>query len=372
MVSQFNVPDLSADTERRRRPLRFHWILSSLGGSARRGLARGEVDGTPDFPQYVRFCKLAEDCGIESLLMPFGFHRPDPIALSAALGAVTERIKFLVAVRSAAMTPTYYAQQVNTLSALTNGRVIVNIVAGLNPEEQGYYGDFLSHDDRYERTEEFFAICNALWRREGPVTFSGKYYHVEGAHLRTPFISPDRSTPEIFVGGNSDWSERLTLTQGTCQIRIPGTPEDMEPRIRKVSTHGSEVGIVVSLVCRPTHAEATAAAYAALEGFVKKSLRVHEEFYAQIDSVSFRSAYDLARQPSAWLNSYLWTGAVPYNGAPSIALVGSPDEISDAIFEYHKIGVTNFLFLGWPDEPEMTFFAQEVLPRVRERERDHV
>lgn len=349
--------------------LRFHWILSSLGGAGRRGRAREAIGERPDLASYLRFCQLAERCGVESLLMPFGFHRPDPLALSAALGALTERIKFLVAVRSAAMSPTYFAQQVNTLSALTNGRVIVNVVAGLRLDEHRYYGDFLDHDSRYERTEEFFEICNALWRNEGPVSFAGKHYRVEGARLNTPFISPDRATPEIFVGGNAEWSQRLAISQGSCQLRIPDVPARMRPRIEPVLSGGAEVGIIVSLVCRPTHEEAVAAAHAAIEGLGEQPRDVHQTFYARTDSVSFRSSYQLARQKSDWLTPYLWTGAVPYLGAPAIALVGSPDEIADAVFEYRAIGVTHFLLLGWPDEPELAHFGQHVMPRIRARER---
>jgi hypothetical protein len=66
------------DATRSPRPLRFHWVLSSLGQSARRGPARVEIDVVPDLGSYAEFCRLAEGCGIESLLMPFGFHRPDP------------------------------------------------------------------------------------------------------------------------------------------------------------------------------------------------------------------------------------------------------------------------------------------------------
>jgi alkanesulfonate monooxygenase len=332
-------------------------------------MARGSVGGVPDFAGYTAFCRLAEHCGIESVLMPFGFHRPDPTALSAALGAVTERIKFLVAMRSAAMTPTYFVQQVNTLSALTNGRVIVNIVAGLNPEEHEYYGDFLSHDERYERTDEFLTICNALWREETPLDFSGSYYRVRGARLRTPFVSPDRATPEVFISGNSEWSDRLTAAQGTCQLRLADTPARMKAPVRRVLESGVEAGILVSLVARPTREEAVAAAYGAIEGLGEQPRRAQEELRSSTDSVSFGSVYEHAHNDSAWLTPYLWTGAVPYMGAPSIALVGSADEVTDALFEYREIGVTHFLSLGWPDEGEMRFFAREILPRIRERER---
>jgi alkanesulfonate monooxygenase len=59
---------------------------------------------------------------------------------------------------------------------------------------------------------------------------------------------------------------------------------------------------------------------------------------------------------------------VPYLGPPSIALVGSPEEIVNALAEYQKVGVTRFLFMGHPDLEQMTFFGKEVLPMVRERE----
>jgi alkanesulfonate monooxygenase len=59
---------------------------------------------------------------------------------------------------------------------------------------------------------------------------------------------------------------------------------------------------------------------------------------------------------------------VPYLGAPAIALVGGPEEIATALLEYKAMGITQFLFLGWPDEEELRFFGREILPLVRERE----
>ena len=54
--------------------------------------------------------------------------------------------------------------------------------------------------------------------------------------------------------------------------------------------------------------------------------------------------------------------------APAIALVGSADEIAKSLLEYKAIGVTQFLFRGWPDVEEMAFFLNEVAPLVRARE----
>ena len=155
--------------------LTFHWRLPQGGdrdGGATRAMqaARGE-SALPDLPVQVDFCRHAEQCGIDSVLVDLNVAKPDPIALATALAVRTERMKFIVAARSGLLSPTLFVQQINTLSTLANGRVSLNIVAGHSPAEQRSYGDFLSHDERYERTEEFLTICHALWRRVDGVSF---------------------------------------------------------------------------------------------------------------------------------------------------------------------------------------------------------
>src|SRR5262245_21504021 len=145
------------------RPLRCLWSLSSVGDKLRTAQAMTDMAGVPDVAGHMAFCRAAEAVGSESLLMAFGFTDPVRISYSAALGRHTDKIKFLVAVRSGITSPTYFVQQINTLSALTGGRVAINIVAGRAPDEQRYYGDFLSHDERYERTDEFWSVCHELW-----------------------------------------------------------------------------------------------------------------------------------------------------------------------------------------------------------------
>lgn len=350
--------------------LRFHWSMSSAGEPFRGAKARAAQTGIPNLDAHVRFCKHAEECGIESLLTAFGFHRADPIALSSALGMLTSKISFMVAVRSGICAPSLFVQQVNTVAALTGGRICLNVVGGHTPEEQRYYGDFLSHDERYARTDEFLTICRELWKREAPVTFEGRYYKVENARLNTPFVSPDRAAPEIFLGGNSRAAELLALAHADCLWRLPEPPERMRERTAEMIAAGKEVGILVSLVVRPTHDEAVSAAYDVLASFDGAPKRTHEEFARKSDSVAFTSTYQLASESAGdWAAPNLWTGAVPYMGAPAIAIVGSPDEVTDMLFAYRDAGVTQFLFMGWPDIEEMTRFSRDVLPRVRARER---
>ena len=353
--------------------LRFHWSMSSAGDNLRGSRARAAQSGIPDLEAHVQFCRHAEACGMETLLTAFGFHRADPIALASALGMATEKIAFMVAVRSGIFSPTVFVQQVNTVSALTNGRICINVVGGHTPREQRAYGDFLAHDERYARTDEFLTVCRALWERDEPVTFEGKYYHVEEATLNTPFVSDTRSAPEIFLGGASPPALDLAARHAACLWTLPKTPAALQERIKPVLASGTEVGLLVSILARPTHEEAVDAASAMLEAIGGKARRTHKEFARHSDSVAFKSTLAMAEEnASDWLTPYLWTGAVPFLGAPAIALVGSFDEVAEAMMIYKRVGVTQFLFMGWPDLEEMTLFSQEVMPRVRSKEQDAV
>jgi alkanesulfonate monooxygenase len=351
--------------------LRFHWSLSSAGETHRGAKSRAAQSGLPNLDAHVEFCRRAADCGIDSLLTAFGFHRPDPIALAAALGVLTQRVTFMVAVRSGVCSPTSLVQQVNTVSALTRGRICLNIVAGHTPDEQKAYGDFLSHDERYARTDEFLSICRSLWNGGAPVTFAGRYYQIENAKLNTPFVSPERTSPEIFLGGNSAAAEALAAKHAQCLWRLPDTPDMLRPRVTALVERGCEVGLLVSMIARPTRADAVDAAYRMIESLGSQPRKTHDEFSKRSDSVAFTSTYRLAGDTaSGWLTPYLWSGAVPYLGAPAIALVGSAEDVAAAIMEYRDIGITQFLFMGWPDLEEMTFFSREVAPLVRAAEKN--
>ncbi len=70
------------------------------------------------------------------------------------------------------------------------------------------------------------------------------------------------------------------------------------------------------------------------------------------------------------MNSHLWAGLVPYYGSSAITLLGSPDELCEAFLEYKRIGVTQFIISGWPKLDEMLIFGREVLPLIRDAERD--
>ncbi len=354
--------------------LRFHWMLPKGGEVALgtpqtpREAARYRIESMradslaprPDLTGWTHFARQAEESGIESVLISFSRYEPDPFVVACALGQEVKKLKFIIAYRSGLMQPTTFVQQMNTVSALTHGRVSFNIVAGSSSEEQRGYGDFLSHDERYERAEEFLAVCNAFWRGDGDVNFAGKHYQVEQGKLATPFVSPDRQSPEIYVSGHSEPSEQLAYSQGTCWLRVAEDPAKIAPVVARARERGIGVCLRLCLLCRPTRGEAIAVAESLLPHDKKESTTTLKD-----DSQMYREGGQ--GNGSHWLNRSLWTGLVPHYGPVWTTLLGSPQELAEVFLEYERIGVTEFIMSGWPEVDTVNVFGREVLPLIRRR-----
>jgi alkanesulfonate monooxygenase len=352
-------------------PLRFHWSLPSSGVRNRlRGAgARTAVNPVADLPAQQGFCQRAEEAGIDSMLLPIGFQRADPVTLAGVFGTATKDLTFMIAARSGIVSPTYFVQQINTVAAITGGRVSINVVLGHSSGELRYFGDFLDHDERYKRTHEFFTICDALWRQEFPVDFAGEFLTVEGARINNQFISDTRSRPEIYFSGSSEMATQIAIAHGDSLLCIAEPPEDLAGRIRPALDAGVGATIVCTQISRGTREEAVEAAHEIAATAGEQGKAVQRSFRRETaESEGFRRAYALSDRDSAWATPYLWSGLVPYMGPPAVALVGGPDEIVQAIFEYREAGVTQFLFQGRPDLETMIFFGEEILPRIRRRE----
>jgi alkanesulfonate monooxygenase len=310
----------------------------------------------PDLKGWTHFARRAEAAGIDSVLISFSRYEPDPFLVSCALGQAVRKLKFIIAYRSGLMQPATFVQQMNTASALVQGRVSFNIVAGSSSEEQHGYGDFLSHDERYERAEEFLAVCNAFWATDGEVNFKGKHYCVEQGRLATPFMGTDQTRPEIYVSGHSERSETLAYSQGSCWLRVAEAPEKLAPIVARARPRGIGVCLRLCLICRPSREEAVRVAESLLPVDRGESTTTLKD-----DSQMYREGKRI-KSDEHWLNRSLWTGLVPHYGPVWTTLLGTPREIADVLLEYERIGVTEFIISGWPEVDTVDVFGREVLP----------
>lgn len=358
--------------------LKFHWMLPKGGevvvnGTQTAGEAtryRIESHGPsspaaqPDIPGWLHFVNKAEQAGIDSVLISFSRREPDPMLVATTLGMATEKLKFIIALRSGLVKPAALVQQINTLSALTHGRVSLNIVAGSSQEEQQGYGDFLNHDERYARAGEFLGVCHAFWQADGEVNFSGNFYRVAKGELSTSFVSPERQSPEIFISGHSQAAKELVVAQGSCWLRAIDTPEKLAPKVAQMKALGIEVGLRLGIICRPTREQAIEV----IEGI---SRYTHDkqrlaQMPARADSQMFREGMAVAKD--AWLSDTIWAGFVPVCNPVWTTLVGTPEQLTEAFMAYKRIGVSQFIISGWPEVDEVEIFGKELLPRIRAAE----
>lgn len=353
--------------------LRFHWMLPKGGeGAMKTAQETSRVLTTKsdspaarvDMEGWTRFARAAEESGIESVLLSFSRYEPDTLLLACAVGRATERLKFIVAYRTGMIQPALFVQQVNTLSGLIGGRVALNVVAGSSTEEQRGYGDFLSHDERYARADEFLAVCRAFWGG-GEVSFAGDYFRVEKGNLHTPFLAPGRTAPEIYVSGHSEPARQLALARADAYLRLIDAPEKLAPTVSYFRERGVEVCLRLCVICRRTREEAVRAAAAMLPG---DDIAAQERrILTRSDSQTLKQALAAADEVG-WLGPNLWAGLVPFYGSSAITLIGSPEELAACFLEYGRIGVTQFIISGWPKLEEMLIFGREVLPLVRRAE----
>src|SRR5712691_5686952 len=121
------------------------------------------------------------------------------------VGARTTRIKLGTAIMQiSARTPACAAMTAATLDHLSGGRLILGIGVSGPQVVEGWYGQDFRRP--LTRTREAVDILRAIWRREGPLTYEGRYYRLptdQGAGLGKPLkliTYPLRPTIPIYIG----------------------------------------------------------------------------------------------------------------------------------------------------------------------------
>ncbi|WP_125716857.1 LLM class flavin-dependent oxidoreductase [Pseudoalteromonas rubra] len=345
---------------------RFLWSIPVGGGQKAASDARNFGF---DLEEMIQYAQRAEALGIEQLLLGVGFHCPDPIAFIGSLIRSTKRIKFLLAYRAGSISPTTFVQMINTLSALGDDRVSLNMLAGISPIEQKYYGDHLEKSHRQQRLDEFITICERFWLDSCPVDHKGPHYHIEQGQLVIGYSNSKRHAPEMFISGNSATSMQSAMKHKACWLRYSDTVDKVAADIKEAVAEGVEVGIRMSLIIRQTREEAQLKISEMMNGADAEWAGVIEGFVKTCDSQAVKSVFDIATQAQDdWADDYIWTGAVPFRGGPALALVGTPQEVADYIMRYKSAGVSVFLFSGWPQLDEMERFTTQVIPLIRAQE----
>ncbi|ALS56962.1 LLM class flavin-dependent oxidoreductase [Rathayibacter toxicus] len=345
------------------RDLRFNWYAPTHGDGRLIGGHDAELTWSP---QYVnRVALRAEEAGCDGILLPVGPTCADAIVTAAHIALSTERLRVIVALRTGAILPTIAAKSLATLSHVAPHRIAANIVTGASPMELAMDGDALPHADRYERTSEFIHVLRRSWTHES-CDYAGKFFTVSNAH----FAPTPISTIPVYLGGASDaavttaaryadtylmWGEPAAAVAQQCErVRLCAEMEGRQIRC----------GLRINLIVDTTRERAWSRAHSGLQAVSHKQRVSAAEYIRDSDSEGLRRIQETQTAPIDEHSPY-WTGMVPFRSGNSTALVGSPEEVSDALAQYVTAGVDEFIFSSYPHDETSELVGKEVLPRLR-------
>lgn len=323
------------------------------------------LDGT-----YIEaVAKAHEFGGFDRVLTAFHSSTPDSLQVSQHILAVTRRLGTLIAQRPGFTAPTVLARQFATLHELYGQRVSFNVITGGDHAELVHDGNTVADkDDRYARTSEALDIIRAEWTAERPFDYQGRFYQVEGG-----FSAVKPSTPiDVFIAGASDAAIEVAGVHADVFALWGETYEQVRGQIARVRAAAAKNGRAaprISLSLRPILAETEEAAWARADDILATARRLAPQtgFGANAGPPNEGSRRLLAAAAQGpRLDKRLWTALSQFTGAKgnSTSLVGTPDQVAEAMLDYYDLGVDIFLIRGFDPLADAVAYGRDLLPRV--------
>lgn len=335
------------------------------------------------------------------------FPENDPLPLLAALATATDSLG-LVATASASFYPPYLlAKKLSTIDDLTDGRLGWNVVTSAgNLEFENVIGDYIPHDERYDRADEYLEVCYKLWEASwaddtiqmdeetgtyadpAGVSFidhDGDYFEIPGPHMCAP--TPQR-TPVIFQAGQSERGREFAARHAEATFSFHLSRDafadyvvDLTDRASAVGRPREEYNIYPAITpyVAPTEAQARATYERVLDyidpetGLVRLSNHLNHD-YSQYDLDAPLKDIDVEGIRGA-LKAFIaddkeWTvreAALRYARYPTAELIGTPETIADELERWGEAGADGFVVTA-PLVPRMfEDIADYLIPELRTR-----
>jgi len=204
------------------------WFLPTHGDGHYLGTQEGAREVSLGYLRQI--AQAADDLGYFGVLLPTGRSCEDSWVIASAMAPLTERLRFLVAIRPGLQEPAMAARAAATLDRISNGRLLINVVIGGDPVELNGDGLFLDRASRYAVTDEFLTVWRRLMALE-TVDFDGAHLRVKGGKLLFPPVQ--KPYPPLILAALPDrdsWSPPImSMSISAGASRRAKSPQNWPP-----------------------------------------------------------------------------------------------------------------------------------------------
>jgi probable F420-dependent oxidoreductase len=215
---------------------------------------------SPDF--YAPLARAAEESGYDSMVVPDSIFYPErsdsvypfnpdgtrqfledkpflePFSLIPALGAVTERLRFVTFVLKLPIrNPVLVAKQATSTAVLTGNRLVLGV--GSSPWREDYEVLGVPWAGRGRRLDEELAIIRGL-SAGGYFSFRGEVFQVPAVKLAPV---PTEPVP-ILIGGHGDAALRRAARSGDGWLHGGGDPADLPGLLARLAEFRRQEGTI--------------------------------------------------------------------------------------------------------------------------------
>ena len=343
-------------------------IIGMIGVAPAAQTAVHVIGGGIDPEFLTSFARTHEQSGFDAVLVGYSSSSAEGFQVAQFCAHRTETLKFLVAHRPGFVAPTLAARTAATFDNLTEGRLWLHVITGGVDADQRRDGDWLGHDERYARTDEYLEVLRRMWASDAPFDHHGQYYRFEKAHSEVRCTQIPHVP--IWFGGVSDAAIRVGAKH--CDVYAlfgeprAATAESIERVRNAAALHGRNPRFNVSF--RPIIAPTESAAWAKANEILATVTRTTRVRHSQPEAETARRLVKLAARGDVH-DERLWTpiaGASAGSGNTT-ALVGTPEQVADAVARYYEIGVRGVLLRGFNPLADAEDYGHELIPLIREK-----
>ncbi len=320
-----------------------------------------------------RFAQAHENAGFDKALVGYFSNGAEGAVVSSFIAAATQRLGILLAYRPGVIAPPLAARQLATLDQFSNGRLALNVISGGSDTDQQRDGDWLDHDQRYARTDEYLHALKAIWTAAGPVDHQGEFYRFKGA---LPNVRP-RQKPHIpiYFSGSSPAALEVAARHADTYMLWGEPLADFSEHVRHLQRLAQAQGRNprISVSFRPIVADSEEAAWRRAAEILER-IRANRErqglpVHGHTPDNAGSQRLLAAAQRGEVLDERLWTGVARLTGAQwnSTALVGTPEQVAKALGRYWQAGASTFLIRGFDPLDDAEAYGRGLIPAIREQ-----